>query len=464
MSQKQNISTPFQTTIPGYPRVASQRAYKSLLEGYWNRKLFRAEFEQGAETLRTERLETQSRLGLDIIPVGDFSLYDQVLDTAIQFGCIPDRYEYDGGEIDHDLYFAMARGRDGVAPLEMTKWFDTNYHYLAPELPAEFRITSNRTLTAFRHARTVVGDKAKPVMIGPFTFLKLARVSAEFLGPRLGELVPLYRQVLKELAAEGASLIQVDEPFLVCDIEPSEIELFRQAYKVLTEAAPILLQTYFGDVAAHYDVLSGLPFAGIGLDFVHGRAQNLSVLSQGFPSDTVLVAGVVNGRNVWRTDLDDVFELVQSLTEIVSPDRLILGSSCSLLHLPETTAPEIGLPLSLKQALSFAQERVIELDLLSQALRNGKASVAEPWREMRRALDDWNSNQDRFDVKVQTRSRNLDKEPTQRRPYAERRGKPHVSTCPYYRRLLLVRSLRLPSFAGHAHVGKPIPRHTSRRS
>jgi 5-methyltetrahydropteroyltriglutamate--homocysteine methyltransferase len=379
---------PFATTIPGYPRLGESRRYKKLLEGFWSGALAREAFDLGMTDLRADRLRTQAAAGLDFIPCGDFSLYDHVLDTAVMLGCVPKRFGWRGGSVDLPLYFALARGRDGVAPCEMTKWFDTNYHYLVPELPERFTLTSNRALEAYRFGRQVVGATTKPVLLGPFTFVKLARRSGTALAERLHELVPIYAQILRELAAEGATLAQVDEPALVGDVADQEWEVFAQCYQALASASGVglVIQTYYGDVAPRYAALCALPVAGLGMDFVRGREGNLAAFrAHGFPADKVLAAGVVDGRNVWRTDLDAARAQVQELAQVVAPERLQLSASCSLLHLPETVEAERALPTALKDAVCFARERLAELSLLARALRNGVDSVDDEWTQAQSA-------------------------------------------------------------------------------
>jgi 5-methyltetrahydropteroyltriglutamate--homocysteine methyltransferase len=414
---------PFCTTVPGYPRVASGRVYKTLLEKFWAGKISAQEFEEGSAALRRERLETQAALGLDLIPAGDFSLYDHVLDNALQFGCVPSRFGWSGGKIDPSLYFAIARGRDGIQPLEMTKWFDTNYHYLVPELPEKFSLAESLSVEAYRFAKSVVGDKAKPVVLGPFSFLKLARLSGQELSRRIAELVPLYEQVLRDLVGEGAALIQIDEPWLAMDVSAEEKTVFESAYQKLCACAPLCIQTYYGDVADCYSMLCDLPAAAIGLDFVRDRGRNLAAVRAGFPKDKILAAGIVDGRNVWRTDLDQAVLLARELADAASPERLILSASCTLLHLPETTASETKLPKTFRDALSFARERIEELNLLSRALRNGTESVSGEWNAMRQAIEAWKNESSRFDPKVQERVRTLREEDARRMPYSERKSR-----------------------------------------
>ncbi len=411
--------SPLTTTVPGYPRVATSRVYKSLLERFWSQKTSLEAFEEGVRELRTERLRVQREHGLEWIPSGDFSLYDHVLDTALMLGCVPERFGWSGDAIGPELTFALARGKDGVPPLEMTKWFDTNYHYLVPELPDRFRLTANRPLEDARFAREIVGvEHVKPVLLGPFTFLKLARLEGSELATRLDALVPIYEEVLRELAAEGFGLIQMDEPSLVTDLGEGELEAFRRAYERLAPAASLIVQTYYGDVAPSYDTLCALPVAGLGLDFVRGRDRNLACLQGGFPADKLLVAGVVDGRNVWRTDLEAAKALVQEIASFVPPERLAIGSSCSLLHLPETVASEQALPSALRGALAFAQERLEELRLLAGALRGERP---EGWDIAQAALAAWREEASRFDERVQARVAAIREEDTRRMAYAQRR-------------------------------------------
>src|SRR3954452_10446595 len=205
----------FATSVPGYPWEGVGRPHKRILEAYWSGAIDEAAFEEQIAALRAERLQTQANAGLDYVPVGDFTLYDHTLDTALMLGCVPQRFGWDGGAIGHDLYYGIARGRDGVPPLAMTKWFDSNYHYLVPELPRQFSLTENRALTDYLAGREVIGAKAQPVLLGPFTFLRLARLHGAALAARLAELTPLYAQIVRELGAAGAALVQIDEPALV---------------------------------------------------------------------------------------------------------------------------------------------------------------------------------------------------------------------------------------------------------
>ncbi len=412
----------FRTTVPGYPRVGIGRAHKKLLEGYWTRALSNEDFAAGMSELRKTQLRTQAECGLDLVPSGDFSLYDHVLDAAIMLGAIPARFG--GGErpVDLDRYFAMARGSDGVPPLELTKWFDTNYHYLVPELVERFRVTSNWPLDALRFGREVVGASAKPVVLGPLTFLRLARVRGNELVERIAQLTPLYMEILRELGQEAPPLIQLDEPSLVTDLTSEEFRAFGKCYRALAESgSPILVQTYYGDVAPHLPDLLSLPIAGIGLDLVAGRERNLAALqSLKFPADKLLVVGVVDGRNIWRTDLDVAHGLIARLAEQTAPERVLLSASCPLLHLPETTRSEEGLTPRVIAGLCFARERLVELSLLARAARHGRESVRSEWEAAQSARRRWMSDTARHRAEVQGRVRGLSEGDFSRPPYEQR--------------------------------------------
>jgi len=408
----------YSTIVPGYPRVGPRRAYKSLLEKYWSGVTSAEEFETGIDALRTERLKTQVAADLDFIPCGDFSLYDHVLDTALTFGCLPDRF---AGLKGHEAYFAAARGLDGIPPQEMTKWFDTNYHYLVPELPESFSLAENRPLDTYRHAKGVVGDKASPILLGPFTFLRLARLSAAALANRLEELVLFYAQVIDSLIAEGASHITLDESALATDLSDEEVAAFCDAYRRLDRS--VVLQIAYGDVAPYWSRVRDLPVKGFALDFVRGQEGNLAAMAEsGFSAEKLLVAGVVDGRNIWRSDLAKALSVVNRLSEWVSPERTVLGSSCTLLHLPDTVRVEEKLPEAVKAGLCFAQERLGELRLLSQAARNGVEPVCQEWDEAQAALEHWRHDAARMLPSVQTKAASLTEEHAQRLPYAQRKG------------------------------------------
>lgn len=424
----------YATTTLGYPRVGQGRAYKWMLENFWAGKINAAQLQRQARQREAECWQTQLAAGVDLISCGDFSLYDHVLDTAIILGCIPERYGWDssnvtserngwdGGDIAPELYFAMARGANGIPACEMTKWFDTNYHYMVPELPSHFQLTKNRPLEVLRRAKSIVGATAKPWLLGPFTFLRLAGLSGTQLVARLEELTPLYKQILHELAPENPALVQMDEPALVGDITDEEWQAFAACYTALsTTNVPLCVQTYYGNVAPLWDRLITLPIAALGIDLVAGRKRNAPlIIGRLFPTDKKLVLGVIDGRNVWRSDLNVALSLVQSIADLVPPERLLLAPSCSLLHLPETVTDEEKLSPDLKGGLCFAQERLHELGLLARALRKGTLSLQDEWDTAREQRRLWLNMKGRCVPAVRQRVQSLQEADFHRVPLQER--------------------------------------------
>lgn len=365
-----------QTSSLGYPRIGKNREWKKTLEAYWAGKMDEAAFRSQMEELQLQHLQTQQRAGIGLIPVGDFTFYDHVLDTAVMFGLVPPRFDYNGGDIPLDLYFAMARGSAGAQACEMTKWFNTNYHYIVPEIGSLTpRLTENKPLAAYRFAKERAGIEGKPVIVGLYTFLKLSKgfpaaetasVAARFL--------PLYIQLLQELQEEGAGWIQIDEPAVVTGVTSEEIRLLETIYGEIAAAVPglsILLQTYF-EAAEPLEALLALPVQGLGLDFVHDGGRNLEAVARlGWPKDKTLGAGIIDGRNIWRSDADAKLELVAQLLEHVPREQLILQPASSLLHVPVTVEGENKLKPAVKHALAFANEKLTELVLIAGAANEG---------------------------------------------------------------------------------------------
>lgn len=364
----------------GYPRIGEKREWKKALEQFWAGKISEETFLKEMEHRRLLHLQKQRDQGIDLIPVGDFSLYDHVLDTSVMFGLIPKRFQREGSTGSLAQYFAIARGtEDGVAS-EMTKWFNTNYHYIVPELDGVHpEVIQNRPLSYYLEAKEKLGINGKPVLLGPITFLKLAKGYEESaFDSWLEQLIPLYTQILRELEQAGAEWVQVDEPVLARMLEEEDIERFKTTYERLHEAGPklkLLLQTYFESVD-HYQEVVDLPVQGIGLDFVHDGGDNLAALGKyGFPADKVLAAGVVDGRNIWRANLRDKADLLKEITGVVPNERLIVQPSASLLHVPVTTKNEEKLDSLLKNSLSFADEKLHEVSVLTEELNTGGETV-----------------------------------------------------------------------------------------
>ncbi|MCP3026406.1 5-methyltetrahydropteroyltriglutamate--homocysteine S-methyltransferase [Halobacillus sp. A5] len=366
----------------GYPRIGEKREWKKALEQYWKGNLQEEEFLTEIEGLRLHYLKKQKDRGIDLIPIGDFSLYDHVLDTAFMFGLIPDRFKVQD-KSDLDTYFDMARGNESAVACEMTKWFNTNYHYIVPELQndAEPSLLNNRVLHYFEEAKQKLGITGKPVILGPITLLKLSKgYQEEHFTTLLNKLVPLYVQVLKELENAGAEWVQIDEPVLSTTLDDKDISIFKEVYQTFNDeltSVKILLQTYFESVDYYEEVVS-LPVAGIGLDFVHDEGANLlSLQKHGFPKDKTLAAGVINGRNIWRSDLKSSLAALNTITAIADKERLIVQPSCSLLHVPVTVETEHELNTELKNALAFADQKLEETTTLTEGLNKGEEAIRQ---------------------------------------------------------------------------------------
>ncbi|MFW6074551.1 MAG: 5-methyltetrahydropteroyltriglutamate--homocysteine S-methyltransferase [Chloroflexota bacterium] len=374
------------STNLGYPRIGKHRELKRVIERYWRDRASQEDIERVSKEIRTASLETQKSAGIDLIPTGDFSLYDHVLDTVALWGLVPDRFHHQrGDEITMDTYFAMARGDDQTAALELTKWFDTNYHYLVPEFDAgEPHRATNKPVEDYREAKSIVGDSAKPVLLGPVTFLLLGKHHNASLAEHLDQLLPLYVDLLNELADEGAEWVQIDEPSLVEDRSADELALFERAYASLGEAKPnIMLQTYFGSLRDNWNTVINLPVAGIGLDFVRTPSNLEDLMNNGFPEDKVLNAGIVNGRGVWKTDLTQAIGALGQISAEVPADRLWIGPSSSLLFLPHDVRLEDHDP-DLLENLAFAEQRLAEIAILTKGLTQGSEAIAEQLAEDRK--------------------------------------------------------------------------------
>lgn len=357
----------------GYPRLGENREWKKLIESYWAGNISQDELQAEAKALRLSFLRKQADAGLDFIPVGDFSLYDHILDLSVQFGVIPNRFAKE--EINLDLFFAIARGNKENVASSMKKWFNTNYHYIVPEWSkVKPHLTNTRLLDLYLEAKEVVGDKAKPVITGPITYVALSSEVSDFTSA-VKKLLPLYKQVFTELVEAGATYIQVDEPIFVTDEGADLLEAAKCVYAYFAKEVPqakIIFQTYF-EALIDAKELSELPVAAFGLDFVHGLDENIEAVEAGYFENKEVFAGVVDGRNIWATDFEKTSELLEKLQAKVG--NLVIQPSCSLLHVPVTTKNETDLDPVLKNGLAFADEKLQELELLSQYL-DGQESEA----------------------------------------------------------------------------------------
>ncbi len=364
-----------------FPRIGPRRELKHSLERYWAGEIDQAALQEDALALRAAAWARQHGLGVTHLPSNDFSLYDHVLDTAAMVGAIPERYGWDGGPVGLDTYFALARGTAGLPALEMTKWFDTNYHYLVPELAPdqEFTLATTKPLDEYLEAKSL-GFQTRPVLLGPVTFLLLAKSSnGHSDGIRmLAGLLPVYAELLRRLEAAGADWVQIDEPCLVLDLDDRARSAFRLAYAALAEASAVklLLTTYFGALGANLDTTLELPVAGLHLDLARAPGPLADVLEKA-PAELALSLGIIDGRNVWRTDLTAALTRLEPVLQKRGDEGLMLGPSCSLLHVPIDLAIETGIDDELRSWLAFAIQKIEELAILGRGLTDGREAVAE---------------------------------------------------------------------------------------
>ncbi|MBM7646816.1 5-methyltetrahydropteroyltriglutamate--homocysteine methyltransferase [Scopulibacillus daqui] len=396
----------------GYPRIGENREWKKTLERFWSGKINKDTFLQDIEELRLHHLQKQKDQNIDLIPVGDFSLYDHVLDTSVMFGVIPERFEYSGGPVPLETYFAIARGNQKAVASEMTKWFNTNYHYIVPELGgAEPKITENRPLKFYREAKEKLGISGKPVILGPITYLKLSKgYKPEEFQALLNKFVPLYITILQELEKEGVEWVQIDEPILATSLEAQDIDIFKETYEAFSSSLTdlnILLQTYFEGLD-HYQEVVSLPVQGIGIDFIHDEGANwASIKKYGFPKDKVLAAGIIDGRNIWRSNLKEKLEWLQEIVETTRVETLFVQPSSSLLHVPVTVKNESKLSSTLANALSFADEKLEEIALLTKGLCQGASAIENEINESIAAVEAINESISRNVPQVRDAIRNL---------------------------------------------------------
>jgi 5-methyltetrahydropteroyltriglutamate--homocysteine methyltransferase len=407
------------SNVSGFPRIGRNRELKFATEGHWRGEVSEDELFETGKSIRVENWRLMQGAGIDLIPSNDFSYYDQVLDAVALVGAVPDRYGWEGGEVDLPTYFAMARGSQGdgvdVTAMEMTKWFDTNYHYIVPELGpgTTFSLSSQKPFDEYAEAQEELGIETVPVLVGPVSFLLLSKpadgASHDFDPLTLLEpLIGVYAEVIERLASQGASWVQLDEPCFVEDRSERELDALRLAYEELcrvSERPRILVKTYFDHVGDAYGVLRDLPIEGVGLDLVggthdapggqaheHGGRHNVEfVAEQEGLGDQWLFAGIVDGRNVWINDLEHSLDLLEGLR--TRTQQLVVSTSCSLLHTPidlnaEPAGGDADLDDELRSWMAFAVQKVGEVRTLARGLADGREAIAEELERNDRALED----------------------------------------------------------------------------
>ncbi|MFZ1669124.1 MAG: 5-methyltetrahydropteroyltriglutamate--homocysteine S-methyltransferase [Trichococcus flocculiformis] len=371
------------SSVIGFPRVGKLRELKFASEKYFKQEISTEELEQVAKGLREMHWNLQQAAGISHIPSNDFSYYDNVLDLTVLLNALPENYRQLGLS-ERDTYFAAARGYQGVAgdakALAMKKWFNTNYHYLVPELSdnTEIKLVGDKPFVEYEEAKAI-GVLTKPVLIGGFTFLKLAKYKgSKTINDFADQVADAYIAILDRFNEQGVAWVQFDEPSLVTDLTQKDVALFTALYeKVLAHKGnvKVLLQTYFGDIRDSYEEVVGLDFDGIGLDFIEGK-QTVELLERyGFPADKTLFAGVLNGKNIWKSDYKKVITLVNGLKKY--SNDIVISTSCSLLHVPYTLENETSLPEEVSQYFAFAKERLQEIKELTELIGTSGSGYEE---------------------------------------------------------------------------------------
>lgn len=384
------MSAVIRTQTLGYPRIGQQRELKKATEAYWKGETKVDALLAAGRDLRRQNWLQQRDAGIDLVPVNDFSFYDQVLDMSCLLGVVPARFHWDGGDVPLDTYFQIARGiaeKDADCcgaslASEMTKWFDTNYHYIVPEFTAAttFKLSSTKVFDEFAEAKAL-GVNPKPVLIGPVTYLWLGKVMDNSGMDRfklIDQLLPVYCELLQKLAAAGAEWIQIDEPALVMDLAPEQVALYDKVYAQIRAAAgksKLIVATYFGDLRGNLSTLMRLPVDVVHVDVVR-VPQSLDAVVEALPQDKILSLGVVDGRNIWRTDFERALNQLRTAQKKTGADRLWVAPSCSLIHTPVTLRNEGKLDAELKGWLAFAEEKLAEVVILAKTLASQDTQAA----------------------------------------------------------------------------------------
>lgn len=369
-------------TLLGFPRIGKNRELKQIIESYWKGQTDFSAVQETSKNLRLTHAQVQRDSGIDVIPVNDFSLYDQMLDMSALLGVVPERYQWTGDMVDHITYFAMARGmqrdRVDVGACEMTKWFDTNYHYIVPEFVAgqRFKISTSKPFDEYAEL-TAAGMTTRPVLVGPLTYLLMGKGHGVRPLDLVQSLLPVYADILNKFKSMGADWVQLDEPALCLDLDDETRAAYITAYQFLRQHTNIKLffTTYFGSLDENAKTAFSLPVDAIHLDLVRGVDQLDHALSM-IPPSMILSMGVVNGRNIWRTDLSAALSILEHAAQKIGTDRIWVSSSCSLLHVPYDLDVETKLDPELKGWMAYAHQKLSEIKILADGLNNGRASIA----------------------------------------------------------------------------------------
>ncbi|MCF7803351.1 MAG: 5-methyltetrahydropteroyltriglutamate--homocysteine S-methyltransferase [Candidatus Marinimicrobia bacterium] len=415
----------------GYPRIGANRELKRALEGYWRGNTSGADLRKVASDLRTQHWQMQQMAGIDHIPSNDQSLYDHVLDTVAMVGAVPDRYDWDDGTVDLDTYFAMARGVQDedkdVSAMEMTKWFDTNYHYIVPEFKRNqnFQLSSTKVVKEYLEAKDL-GIETRPVILGPVSFLLLGKTQNKEFNQLelLDDLLPVYTYILNRLEEKGAEWVQIDEPCLVTDLNEEALKSFHKSYTALDAATTdlnILLATYFGSMEENMETAFALPVDAVHLDLTRGLNQLEKALTR-IPDPMSLSLGLIDGRNVWKADLSEQLDIAKNAVERLGKERIMIGPSSSLLYVPVDLEQETALDEELASWLAFAKQKLQEIDVLATAINDGEQAVEEALETNRQAIISRNQSDRIHRPTVKERVESVTPEMYQRNSeFAERR-------------------------------------------
>jgi 5-methyltetrahydropteroyltriglutamate--homocysteine methyltransferase len=429
----------------GFPRMGVHRELKKALEAHWAGKLDEAGLLEVGKVLKLNHWVLQKQLGVKQIPSNDFSFYDHVLDIAAMLGAVPERYTWRGPQVDLPTYFAMARGaarkhgQADVAAMEMTKWFDTNYHYIVPEFTAKqtFSLGFLKPVAEFLEAKAV-GIHTRPVLLGPVSFLLLGKAKEAGFDPLslLDRILPIYESVLHQLDQAGADWIQLDEPMLALDTRDEACHAFTSAYETLSKVSSglsILVATYFEDLAANLPTALRLPVAALHVDLVRAPEQLAKILSI-IPPGLLLSLGVIDGRNIWKTDLERALNVVEQATAAIGSHRVLIAPSCSLLHTPADLDVEKHIDDELRGWLAFAKQKLEEVVVLERAIQEGRDAILGVLEHNRQVMESRKRSSRIHDPVVKARTTSIGDQMTRRKSMYPQRKK------------LQEQSLKLPLF------------------
>lgn len=403
----------------GFPRIGAKRELKKATEAYWKNQISEAELITAGKDIRKNNWLLQKDAGLDHIPVGDFSFYDHVLDMSALLGCVPARYNWDGTAITSDLYFAMARGNQTAPAMEMTKWFNTNYHYIVPEFERidNLKLSSSKIFDEIQEAQDL-GITPRPVILGPLSYIGLGKIKAANLTKKdiLAAIKPLYGEILKRFKAMGIEWVQIDEPLLITDISDEVRQAYRETYAWLKAQSDIkiLLATYFEDLGPNTDLALNLDIDGLHIDTKRGPKQ-VDYIIDNLPKGRSLSLGLVDGRNIWRSDLTAAIELAEKAVESTGSSRLMIAPSCSMLHSPVDLDSEETLDVEIKSWLAFAKQKVNEIALITKAVNEGVEAIEAELKDNQAALQTRKTSARIHNPDVKKRTSKVNSEMSQRK-------------------------------------------------